>query len=74
MVSRLLRMLVGYCTTAGLRIYEVLGMLAAGNECQGDAGGCLMNRCLGLDAGVWLGRFGYSRQLLLQWSLVSPAI
>lgn len=47
----------------------VLGMLAAGNGCQGDAGGCLMKRCLGLDAGLWLGRFGDSRQLLLQWSL-----
>lgn len=31
-----------------------LGILAAGNGCQGAAGGCLMKRCLGLDAGeVW---------------------
>lgn len=35
----------------------VLGMLAAINRCQGDAGVCLIKKCLGLDARVLAGEF-----------------
>ena len=35
----------------------ILGMLAAINRCQADAGVCLIKRCLGLDAGVLAGEF-----------------